>query len=119
MYRHHERLTAYELLRLLREKNPKAEAMTVYRTLDFLQGQQLVHRIASQNAYTTCDAPHHSHHAQLLLCEQCGQAQEVNVKPLEKVFMAIAKEHEFVFSDKPIEITGICKNCRIVQKAVT
>jgi Fur family transcriptional regulator, zinc uptake regulator len=113
MYIHEEHLTAYELLRLLREQNPKTEVMTIYRALDFLQEQKLIHRIASQNAYTTCHTPHHSHYVYFLLCQRCRQTQEIDAKPLEKVMRVISKEYKFFLSNKPIEIIGICKNCRI------
>jgi Fur family zinc uptake transcriptional regulator len=112
IYTHDEHLTAYELLRLLRETYPKAEAMTVYRGLSFLQEQKLIHRVASQNAYTACDTPEHIHHAQLLLCEKCGQAEEINATALEKALQTTAKFYHFHLSNSPIEISGICKNCK-------
>lgn len=111
IYDHEEHLSAYELLRLLRNDYPKAEAMTVYRALDFLQKHQLIHRLASQNAYTACDTPQQHHHAQLLLCESCGQAEEINAIGLEKALQMIAKQFNFTLSDKPMEIIGLCKNC--------
>lgn len=111
IYSHRGHLSAYELLRLFRQTHPKAEAMTVYRTLDFLQEQHLVHRVASQNAYTACEMPQHSHRSQLLLCEQCGQTEEINLKTFEKILNSIAKDYLFTLSEKPVEITGICKNC--------
>lgn len=104
-------ITAYELLRLLRVSHPKAEAMTVYRALEFLQQQQLVHRVASQNAYTACDTPEQSHHAQLLLCEKCGHAEEVSAPLLENALQTMVKQHSFKLSNKPMEILGICENC--------
>jgi Fur family zinc uptake transcriptional regulator len=111
IYAHETHLTAYELLRLLRPAYPKVEAMTVYRALDFLQKQQLIHRVASQNAYTACETPQQHHHAQLLLCEKCGHAQEVSMPLLENVLRKMAEQNQFVLSDKPVEIPGACKNC--------
>jgi Fur family zinc uptake transcriptional regulator len=104
-------LTAYELLRVLRNTYPKAEAMTVYRGLDFLEKQGLIHRVASQNAYTACSAPNHNHYAQLLLCQKCGKAEEISAAALEKALEKIAEQYQFSLSNHPIEITGICNNC--------
>lgn len=104
-------LTAYELLHLFREVNPKAESMTVYRALDFLQKQHLIHRLASKSAYAACDIPHESHHAHFLLCEKCGQSQEVQSKSLEKIAKNLSSEYHFNLSNKPIEIVGTCKSC--------
>ena len=113
IYGHEGNLTAYELLRLFRETNPKAESMTVYRALDFLQKQHLIHRLASKNAYVACDIPNESHQAHFLLCEKCRQSQEVRCKPLEKAAKNLSSEYHFVLSNKPIEITGICKACAV------
>lgn len=108
-----EALTAYELLRQLRASQPKAEAMTVYRGLEFLQQQGFIHRIATQNAYTACDTPQHQHLTQLLLCEKCGQAQEIHALALVKTLQSLLEEHEFQLSqEKPVEIVGLCRVCR-------
>ncbi|MCS5709958.1 transcriptional repressor [Candidatus Berkiella aquae] len=104
-------LTAYELLRLMREHNPKTEAMTVYRILSFLEEHQLVHRLHSCQAYAACNMPEHEHHAQLLLCEKCHRSEEIATPALKQSIDTILKEHSFCFSRKSIEIFGICQSC--------
>lgn len=111
IYRHGDPISAYELLRQLKESHPKAEAMTVYRALEFLQQQQLIHRIASQNAFTACDTPSQHHHAQLLLCERCGQSQEVCDDAVERALQNLADRYGFALTSKPREISGICQSC--------
>lgn len=112
IYSYDIHLTAYELLRLLRKNYPKAEAMTVYRALDFLQKYQLIHRVESKNAYIACETPvHHPPHVQLLLCEKCGQAAEINAIYLKNALKELAQKNQFKLSDKPLEITGTCKTC--------
>jgi Fur family zinc uptake transcriptional regulator len=111
IYQHNGNLTAYELLHLFRGTNPKAESMTVYRALDFLQKQHLIHRLASKSTYAACDIPHEHHHAHFLLCEKCGHSEEVRSVPLEKAAKNLAAEYHFELSAKPIEIMGTCKAC--------
>lgn len=111
IYRQEGYITAYELLRMFRETNPKAESMTVYRALDFLQKQHLIHRLASKSAYAACHIPHETHQAHFLLCEKCGQSQEVRSKSLEKFAKNLSNEYQFLLSNSPIEIAGICKSC--------
>lgn len=111
IYTQKKHLTAYELLALLREINPKAQSMTVYRTLDFLQEQQLIHRIASKSTYVACCLSEHHHQAQILLCEQCGEAEEIDVASFKKAMKKLADEYEFQLSEKPVELTGTCKSC--------
>lgn len=111
IYTHEQHITAYELLRLLRATYPKAESMTVYRALNFLQKQGLVHRIASLSAYTACDAPHHSYVTQLLLCERCGQTQEVNAPELARLLNKMLQAYRFQASNRPLEVVGVCHAC--------
>lgn len=116
IYQNESDLTAYELLNIFRETNPKAESMTIYRALDFLQKHHLIHRLASKSAYTACDIPHENHHAHFLLCEKCGQSQEVKSLFLERTAKNLAAKYHFSLSNKPIEITGLCKTCgRLAQ----
>ena len=51
---HHKPLGAYDLAELLGPKGRRLAPITVYRALDFLMEQGLVHRLASQNAYIAC-----------------------------------------------------------------
>lgn len=104
-------LTAYELLDLYRETNSKAQSMTVYRALEFLQKHHFIHRLASKNAYAACDTPQELHHAHFLLCENCSQTQEISSLTFEKAIKKLVIEHQFVLTDKPIEISGMCKKC--------
>ncbi|STR65858.1 zinc uptake transcriptional repressor [Klebsiella michiganensis] len=56
-------ISAYDLLDLLREKEPQAKPPTVYRALEFLLEQGFVHKVESTNSYVLChlfDQPTHS-----------------------------------------------------------
>jgi Fur family zinc uptake transcriptional regulator len=117
LYSHTKPLSAYDILRVLKKQHAKAEAMTVYRILGFLEKNHLVHRIISANTYTACDTPMHEHHAQLLLCDECGYAEEIIAKPLEALLASVLKKHHFKPSSKPIEILGICENCQLAALA--
>lgn len=111
IYSKTEKLTAYELLRLLRQSFPNAESMTVYRALDFLQTHGFIHRIATQNSYTACDTPQHHYVSQILLCEKCGQAQEINAAEISEMIQKTLLQHHFRLSAKPLELVGICQGC--------
>ncbi len=111
IYLHDVPLTAYELLRLYRKTSSKAESMTVYRVLDFLVKNHLVHRLESKNAYAACHTPEEQHQAQFLLCEKCNESQEVYVSALERAAKNTANQYHYVLSNRPIEIIGICKKC--------
>ena len=69
---------AYELMDRY-EEGRTAKPPTVYRALEFLEAQGLVHRIASLNAYTACASGETFHDASFLICECCGSAEEIDV----------------------------------------
>jgi Fur family zinc uptake transcriptional regulator len=111
IYQQNKHITAYKLLDLLSNMNQKVQSMTVYRTLEFLQKQHLIHRIDTKNAYIACDSPHELHHAILLLCEKCCDSKEIITSVLKKAAKKIVDENHFLLSSKPIELAGICKKC--------
>ena len=74
-------LGAYALLDLLKAERPGAAPPTVYRALDFLLEQGLIHKVERLNAFVGCmEADHghaHGHPHQFLICRQCGTTQEM------------------------------------------
>ncbi len=103
---------AYDLLRKLRKSRPNAEPPTIYRTLDFLENNNLVHRLDSTNTYTACNHPESVHHGQFLLCTACGNAIEVEDKRIKRAITACAGDHEFKINRHPTEIHGLCVECQ-------
>ncbi len=74
----HRPLGAYEVIDELAKSMPRPAPITVYRALDFLMENGLVHRIESRNAYLACA---HDHDAAamvaFLICERCGSVGEI------------------------------------------
>src|SRR6202158_2631430 len=54
----HNPLGAYEIMDRLAGTGPRPAPITVYRALDFLMENGLVHRIESRNAYLACAHDH-------------------------------------------------------------
>ena len=50
----HQPIGAYELIDRLAVRGQRPAPITVYRALDFLREQELVHRIESRNAFIAC-----------------------------------------------------------------
>ena len=78
----HRPLGAYEVIDELAKSMPRPAPITVYRALDFLMENGLVHRIESRNAYLACA---HDHDAAamvaFLICERCGSVGEIPAMP--------------------------------------
>lgn len=68
---------AYDLLADMRALNPGVAPMTVYRALDFLVEQGLVHKVAATSSFVVCKhGPHPHNDPVFLVCGRCGDATE-------------------------------------------
>lgn len=108
----HEPVKAYDLLELLRGESRRAAPPTVYRALEFLQAQGLVHRIESLNAYVGCGAPGHEGAGQLLICRDCGQVAELDDKDINELIALKSARLGFQVIRQTIEVEGQCEGCR-------
>ncbi len=85
---------------------------TVYRALEFLLVQRLIHRIESLNAYIGCVHPGARHAAQFLICNGCGSAAELDSAALLTAIDSVAADAEFVIEGIAVEVAGQCPDCR-------
>ncbi|PTQ91385.1 transcriptional repressor [Agitococcus lubricus] len=108
----HQPLGAYAILDRLTEEGHKPAPPTVYRALDFLLEQGLVHRIASLNAYLGCTHPQQQHLACFFLCQQCGNAEEMtDSHTLQQEINRHAAHVGFSIRQPVLELTGVCQHC--------
>ena len=108
----HKPLGAYEIIERLAHRGRLAP-ITVYRALDFLRDNSLVHRIESRNAFLACA---HDHDAAamvaFLICERCGSVGEIPAAPVAQGLNAAARATGFAPKMSVVEITGICAHCQ-------
>jgi Fur family zinc uptake transcriptional regulator len=112
IWQRHKPLGAYSILDQLREDGRAATPPTVYRALEFLLDQGLIHRIASMNAFVGCSRPGHISDGQFLICRSCGSSIELNDGKLEKVIAQNSGSLGFAVEHLTIEISGLCPHCR-------
>jgi Fur family zinc uptake transcriptional regulator len=87
--------------------------ITVYRALDFLRENGLVHRIESRNAFVACVNNHASGDLVVfLLCERCGAVGEAASTTVADHLKAAARSAGFTPKTPVIEISGVCAHCR-------
>ena len=109
-------MSAYELVDFCKvEFGESIPVMSVYRSLNFLQDEHLVHKLSLANkyvacAYITCD---HTHTAsQFLICRQCQKVKEISISK-----SAIAELQEnveqtgFQLVSPQLEMNCICQAC--------
>lgn len=108
----HQPMGAYEILaRLNQAQNKQAIAPPiVYRALEFLLAEGLVHRIESKKAFISCTHPGHQCTMQFLICRGCEKVAEL--ENLDSALLSEADNVGFAVDHSVVEITGICADCR-------
>ena len=112
IWREHKPVGAYDLLHVLQQERRGAAPPTVYRALDFLQEQGLIHRIEFLNAYMGCDDPENPHVGHFLVCRLCGNAFELADPRIEATIAESSEALGFVAEQSMVEVKGVCTECR-------
>jgi Fur family zinc uptake transcriptional regulator len=111
VWRGHRPVGAYEILKRLGGEERAAAPPTVYRALDFLLGQGLVHRIESRNAFIGCADPGASHSGQFLICDRCGNTLELDDDDIAGSVRRSAEQLGFRVAGQLVEVQGLCPAC--------
>ncbi|WP_394754752.1 transcriptional repressor [Crenothrix sp.] len=111
----HKAVKAYELLDKLKPVQNAAKPVTVYRALDFLIEQGLIHRVESLNAFVGCRCPELQHEQLLLICNQCNEVEERSAAQVMRALSSEIKQAHFIVHSKAIEIHGVCQKCAVLN----
>lgn len=115
VWQSHKPLGAYAIMDLMREsREEKVAPPTVYRALEFLLAQGLIHKINTINAFIGCPLGEskHSHSPCFFICQQCQETAEVELPGLERNLVVEAKAQGFQVNEQCVEITGLCARCQ-------
>lgn len=112
LWQSREPLGAYQLQDQLSKLSGKPIAPpTVYRAIEFLLEQGLVHRIPSLNAFIGCPFPS-SHHSNIfMICEHCNNVAEIADPQINQLFEDRCEKLNFKLRTQSIELFGLCPNC--------
>lgn len=103
-------VSAYDILADLRSDGITA-ATTIYRALDKLLADGLVHRIVSINAWVACCCSHHGETPIFEICDHCGKVTEYVDANLNQTIATLSKRSQFVQAHSIVEIHGHCVDC--------
>jgi len=112
IWQSHKPLGAYDVLGELSSDGHNAAPPTVYRALDFLQQNGLVHRIASLNAFIGCTHAGENHTGMFLICRACGNVLELTAPAVSKEVSKAASDEGFRAENTTLEIAGLCPRCQ-------
>jgi len=106
-------LGAYEMIdRVAHATGKRPAPISIYRALDFLLENSLIHRLASRNAYLACG---HGHVARepivFLICEVCGEVVEATSAAMRGALGDLAAEAKFSPRAQVMEVAGRCRTC--------
>jgi Fur family zinc uptake transcriptional regulator len=117
---------AYALLDRLKDLRGGAAPPTVYRALDFLLEQGLIHKVERLNAYLGCvdagegghgHAEHgngegrHDHPHQFLICRRCGATAEISDPAITAALASASAGAGFILHRATVEAEGLCADC--------
>jgi Fur family zinc uptake transcriptional regulator len=105
-------VTAYQLLDQLKATRKGAVPPTIYRALDFLIANRLVHRIERLGAFIPCAEAEHEHaDVQFLICGRCGTVAEIEDSGVAAALAKAAAREGFRPSTAMVELDGTCAAC--------
>ncbi len=110
-------LDAEQLYRLAKERDPKINRVTVYRTLKMLKQGQLVdeldlmHYEGDQHYYETRLKQEHAH----MVCLRCGKVEEFYGDPLRRLRREIESHFGFQIVVARTEVGGYCAHCQALR----
>jgi Fur family ferric uptake transcriptional regulator len=112
-----QHLDAERLFKLAREKDPKLNRVTVYRTLKLLKAGGLVdeldlmHHDGDQHYYETRLKQEHAH----VICLRCGKIEEFFGDLLQKMREQIESHFGFEIVLARTEVGGYCSHCQVLR----
>ncbi len=112
IWKRHAPIGAYDILSQLGKEGGRDAPPTVYRSLSFLLGAGLIHRIDALNAYLGCETPKQGHSAQLLVCRSCRAVTELGDPAITRLLSQRVKAAGFTADARDLEIKGLCGTCR-------
>ena len=112
IWANHKLVKAYDLLDQLKQEYLRIAPPTIYRTLDVLRAEGIVHKLETLNAYIGCGKPDSQHVGQFMICRHCYSVAEMASPDISEVIAAGSEKMGFTVEKEKIELIGCCKFCR-------
>jgi len=110
-------ISAYDIVSEFQETyDEQIPVMSVYRILNFLIDNGLVHKLDSINQYIVCkhlDCEHEHLNTQFLICNDCNSTEEIMIRDeLHQQLTNDIDQTGFKLKELKFELHGICANCQ-------
>ena len=109
-------LSAYEITDAYNQSAVKPmPAMSVYRILEFLEAENLVHKLSSTSKYIACShiSCEHEHQiSQFLICGKCQSAKEITIsKEIINELGELIGKVGYALTNPQLELQCLCERC--------
>lgn len=109
-------LSAYELIDVCKKKYDSGiPAMSVYRILEFLESEKLVHKLNLANKYVACAhiSCDHAHGVpQFLICGNCNKVKEISISQSTiSELRETVKNAGYRLVSPQLELNCVCESC--------
>ena len=103
-------LSPGEVYRQARQELRRLTEPTVYRTLEFLAENGLVHPSNSGNGHLTYQIAGEDHHH--VVCRVCGSEVEIEHALLENLYHKLESTSGYLRIDSHVTFFGVCPTCQ-------
>lgn len=86
----------------------KVNPPTIYRTLEFLYSNGLIHRIESLNAFAPCHDNLDFHEGQFVICSNCGHVEEIHEDAIINQLSSSLKKRGYALNKQTVELRVDC-----------
>ena len=120
-------LSAYEITDVINQADDKSIlAMSVYRILEFLEAENLVHKLSSTNKYVACShiiCGHNHEIPQFLICGECQATKEIacgGCKDEQEISISksvidelskLVNKAGYTLTNSQLELRVLCNDC--------
>lgn len=94
-------------------RTPNVDRVSVYRNLELFSRIGITETtVKGWTPLTELAEPFKVHHHHMT-CERCGRVIEIEDNVLEDVLNSIVAKYNFTLNKHLVELTGLCKDCKI------
>lgn len=111
-------MSPYEISEYIKNQGETGDVVGVYRSLEILEENGLVHKVLSSGKYLKCglkvDSHDHKDHAchHNLICKKCGKLKEVDCVGMDLFQRIVSSEYGFDIENHALEFYGLCNECK-------
>lgn len=99
-----------EIYEHVRQTTEGVTEATVYRTLEFLAGNNMIRPALNNNGHLVYEIAGHEHHH--VICRSCGASVEIDHALLQKLYKQLEAESGYRLTTSHLTFFGLCPACQ-------